>query len=98
MSWAAGDLARYVGMGNDKFMPPGMVAAITEARKRPFCIVSGVFIHSSGATGLHIQGIDITPYEGWRASAFRRIHPHATDAEDAETIRLYRGEPVREGV
>lgn len=30
----------------------------------------------------------------WRASAFRKIPRHTPDAEDEETIRLLRGEPV----
>ena len=33
---------------------------------------------------------------GYDARCFRKIRPHAPDAEDAETIRLLTGAPVRE--
>lgn len=35
---------------------------------------------------------------GFLAACFRKIRPHTPDAEDAETIRLLRGQPVKEPV
>jgi len=57
--------------------------------------------HYRGGTVLGLRFDDFPdPDDGgaWLASAFRKIHPHAPDAEDAETIRLLNSAPVREPI
>lgn len=47
--------------------------------------------------GMYFVGLPTNLRPG-RFSRFRKIRPHTPDAEDAETIRLLTGAPVREPV
>jgi hypothetical protein len=49
-----------------------------------------------GALGLFFVGVrSPAPSGAFNASRFRKIRPHAPDAEDAETIRLLNGKPAK---
>lgn len=86
--WQAGDLALCVTTeyqdrpGNDPWVPKsGGVYQVSGVDRYP--------------TGLFLEFADdpdaFNPELGWEAKDFRKIHPHAPDAEDRETIDLLNG-------
>lgn len=80
--WKPGDLALCVRSGTS--IRAGFVGVVTRVEVTPI------------GTGLWLSGICSDAltggYHAWR---FRKIRPHTPDEEDAETIRLLTGKPVR---
>lgn len=88
-NWQAGDLALCTYSFRVGF--PQCV----KPRAGQVCTVTAV---TQGRThkGLVLAECPTVNRLGWRASAFRKIHPHKPDAEDRETIALLNGQPVGE--
>ena len=87
--WHVGDLALCV-MSEDWDWEPGPGPArgsVNRVRS-----VTPLQVGYSCRTGLKFD--EWPDHHSFFASAFRRIAPHAPDAEDAETIRLLTGEQV----
>ena len=92
--WKPGDLALCLKMGSWEMlagrpptcgMPqPGGIYTVVEIISRP-----------PFGMGLLLQGLADHHFLSTR---FRRIPPHEADAEDAETIRLLTGKPIKEPV
>lgn len=88
--WQVGDLALCV-MSEDDYWEPGPGPARGSVNR-----VSSVQSLPLGNTGLKFDGWPASGVRaGYHSSYFRRIAPHAPDAEDAETIRLLAGVEVR---
>lgn len=87
--WAPGDLALCVNSEPRAY-----------ARKplRSGAIYTVSNVHVCAGVGLELVGVKSVALYGFDASRFRKIRPHNPDAEDAETIRLLNGAPVREPV
>ncbi len=83
--WQPGDLALCVRRnpkGHDNTKEGGVYA------------VTGVVCNGL-KVGLRLEGVEHHNL-GSCTTRFKRIRPHTPDAEDAETIRLLTGAPVRE--
>ncbi len=92
--WRAGDMALCVTLGLDRRWVPEAL------RVGGIYTVTEVFL-ARAASGRTVTGLvlaEVRPAAphpaGFAAWAFRKIHPHAPDAEDAETIALLRGGKV----
>jgi hypothetical protein len=90
--WQLGDLALCVESSDSSIIPVGSVNT-----------VSGLVIGQRGVTkgclGLLFAERSLPPqWRGFDARRHRKIRPHTPDAEDAETIRLLTGAPVKEPV
>ena len=84
--WQAGDLALCVvnGYWSDPESCDPKLGSINTVRDLD-C--------SHSRLGLWFVGLESR--NSYSAGAFRKIRPHTPDAEDAETIRLLNGKPVR---
>ena len=88
---------------------PGDLALCLHVRPRDVPVYRGLEALRSGAvytveavgswggeTGLLLAGVrSESPTGVYHHARFRKIKPHAPDAEDAETIRLLTGKPAR---
>ena len=88
--WQPGDLALCVRGGLSRFDPtrPGAVYTVSDI----------VFNDTDNEYGLAFNEVPTEgpDYYGFYTARFRKIRPHTPDAEDAETIRLLTGAPVKE--
>jgi hypothetical protein len=89
--WAPGDLALCVDTG---ISPEGFDASYLELGR--IYTVYAVGVDPLGQFGLYLDELESDGFNGgvlaWR---FLKIRPHTPDAEDAETIRLLTGKPVK---
>lgn len=88
--WKPGDLALCVNAGPCAlgYVPPELVEGKTYR-------VYGIGTDEQGDLGLFLDEVESECYAGgYLAWRFRKIHPHAPDAEDAETLRLLNGTPA----
>jgi hypothetical protein len=91
--WQPGDLALCVRTAVD--------ASTVSGR---FYTVERVIVDCAGTLALFLVGLQNGSewgpegFYGHKASRFRKIRPHVPDEEDAETIRLLTGAPIREPV
>lgn len=92
--WQPGDLALCVALPNGHFPNPGHFGVVP----------GGVYTVSKVRNA--VWGVALDFEEDWEANDedafnatyFRKIRPHVPDEEDAETIRLLTGTPVKEPV
>jgi len=94
--WQPGDLALCVAQGPD---PEHWSGKAGGPRLGGVYVVERVEIEPFGdyfPAGLYLAFADFP--DSFFHEGFRKIRPHAPDAEDAETIRLLNGAPVREPV
>ena len=89
--WQVGDLALCVDDGPSAFGESNLV------RGRCYT-VAALSPCYDGIPGLHLVEVISKSPVGFDPPRFRKIRPHSPDAEDAETIRLLTGAPVREPV
>ncbi|MDI3491992.1 MAG: hypothetical protein PWP11_3269 [Thauera sp.] len=99
--WQPGDLALCIDDSDGGIERAGAVVRLLERGK--VYRVEAVDIDPAFAeVGLHLEGVPRPWSEkwqteiGWLETRFRKIRPHTPDAEDAETIRLLQGAPIRE--
>lgn len=93
--WQIGDLALCVNDRPSPFFP----TVACRLRSGAIYTVRGVGIDEGGQLGLFLEEVRSYGMKGgFVSSRFRKIRPHTPDAEDAETIRLLNGLPVREPV
>jgi len=99
--WQPGDLALCIDDSDGGVEEGGKVVRLLERGK--VYRVEAVDVDPAFAeVGLHLEGVPRPWSEtwqieiGWVETRFRKIRPHQPDAEDAETIRLLTGAPVRE--
>ncbi len=92
--WQAGDLALCVALTIRNLRPSrilrlGAIYTVTGTRwsNKEQCIALSLAEAKSNG-----------PLGDWHSAVFRKIRPHRPDAEDAETLRLLNGQPVRETV
>lgn len=83
-NWQAGDLALCVKRGAKSPFQIHHFYLVTEVITFGRCYPD--------LLALRLAGID-SGDGGWCASCFRKVKPHAPDAEDSETIRLLTGTP-----
>ena len=86
--WQVGDLAQYVGPDDGEIesgWDPQFLAIYTVC-----------YVHLDGNLELEQDPEKFHPLGSWAPYRFRKIRPHTPDAEDAETIALLTGAPVRE--
>ena len=98
--WQAGDLALCIKVGPWKrFYANGTSVEGFGPRAGMKLYVRSVDVSVLGGAALKFSDWPDVPeaeWTGYTASRFRKIRPHTPDAEDAETIRLLTGAPVRE--
>lgn len=88
--WQPGDLALCVnGKGWSRV---GTTVRIGGPSPGSVTVVEAVRVFPSGVVALQF---DAWPLGWYLSGCFRRIPPHARDAEDDETIRLLTGAPER---
>lgn len=90
--WAPGDLALCVRKeGRGRFLVVGRVYTVLA--------LNTSYLASHGLGLVLAEERRNEPQKvGFVARYFRKIRPHTPDEEDAETIRLLQGKPVREPV
>jgi hypothetical protein len=94
--WKPGDLALCVKKARNKNEGVGYAPGCAPMQKGGVYRVESV-VWVEGLQGLVIEHhYSKQAHCAFLASAFKRIHPHTPDAEDAETIRLLTGAPVQE--
>ncbi len=90
--WQVGDLALCISTRHRKFSN-----AATRVRRGAIYTVErvGTKVHFGTDVALQIAGAPtrVSGY-GWPSTMFRKIHPHAPDVEDRETISLLNGKPA----
>ena len=92
--WQAGDLALCMGDPIVSNCRRGAIYTVT-------AVIHGLNFASGIRTGLVLDGVQHpVAFAFWgvhacAARCFRKIRPHTPDAEDAETIRLLNGKPLR---
>lgn len=97
--WQPGDLALCVN--NGAIITPSAGYAGPRGQLRVGAVYTVTWVGVDGAVrkdhalGL-VEAKSPAPKGGFSVHRFRKIRPHTPDAEDAETIRLLTGAPVRE--
>jgi hypothetical protein len=103
--WQPGDLAQVIVSGwvrcphrydvchTGTSCPPRYAIKVVARVRATLAGPSGAPVEPCGCVDLHFS-------DGSRAAGFRcrKIRPHTPDAEDAETIRLLNGAPIKEPV
>lgn len=91
--WKPGDLALCVA---DRLHPPYDTTPSKQLRIGAVYTVNSVrWSVGSQCVALGLNEVrSLGPLGDWHALVFRKIHPHAPDAEDMETIALLNGIPV----
>lgn len=92
--WQVGDLALCVcrdgGENGARWIEAGAIVEVAEVEFSPFWPGVGL-----GFVGFPVIRCSFGLRTVYQNERFRKIRPHAPDAEDAETIRLMRGKPAR---
>lgn len=88
--WQPGDLALCIKSTENGTIKSGYVGVVVRVE------VAEDWYRDGGQTGLYFQDRrGVYGDGGFNACRFRKIKKHTPDAEDAETIRLLKGEKVK---
>lgn len=96
--WKPGDLALCVRGGEITDCDCGGCHAAGWRAGETLVVTAVGYGPAFGHTICHHPALRLSGGRNGLARRFRKIHPHTPDAEDAETIRLLNGAPVKEPV